>query len=105
MPGLLRGCQLPRAWVTDFAAFPARAETSLARLLLVIPDLIAPDLPALVSAARYPGTAAIPPVSRIPSLLALKLCVLAQALLAAFRARPQLSRRHPRHQRRFLGTP
>ena len=53
--------------------FPARAETSLAGLLLVIPDLVALDLPALVSKAGYPGTAAIPPVSRILSLLALKL--------------------------------
>ena len=39
----------------------------------MIPDLVALDLPALVRKAGYPGTAAIPPVSRILSLLALKL--------------------------------
>ena len=43
------------------------------RVLLVIPDLIALDLPALIRKVGYPGTAAIPPVSRILSLLALKL--------------------------------
>jgi hypothetical protein len=68
-----RDTRLPRAPVPDFAAFPARAETSLAGLLLVIPDLVALDLPALIRKAGYPGTAAIPPVSRILSLLALKL--------------------------------
>ncbi len=68
-----RDTRLPRASVIDFAAFPARAETSLAGLLLVIPDLVALDLPALIRKAGYPGTAAIPPVSRILSLLALKL--------------------------------
>ena len=68
-----RDTRLPRASVIDLAAFPARAETSLAGLLLVIPDLIALDLPALIRKAGYPGTAAIPPVSRILSLLALKL--------------------------------
>ncbi len=68
-----RDTRLPAARVIDFDAFPARAETSLAGLLLAVPDLIALDLPALVKAAGYPGTAAIPPVSRILSLLALKL--------------------------------
>jgi hypothetical protein len=68
-----RDTRLPAARVIDFDAFPARAETSLAGLLLAVPDLIALDLPALVARAGYPGTAAIPPVSRILSLLALKL--------------------------------
>jgi hypothetical protein len=68
-----RDTRLPAARVIDFDAFPARAETSLAGLLLAVPDLVALDLPALVKAAGYPGTAAIPPVSRILSLLALKL--------------------------------
>ena len=68
-----RGTGLPRAGVIDFGAWPDRLDTRLAGLLLVIPDLVALDLPALVSAARYPGTAAIPPASRILSLLALKL--------------------------------
>jgi hypothetical protein len=68
-----RDTHLPRASVIDFAAFDARAETSLAGLLLMIPDLVALDLPALVAQAGYPGTAAIPATSRILSLLALKL--------------------------------
>ena len=68
-----RDTRLPRASVIDFAAFPARADTSLAGLLLMIPDLVALDLPALVAKAGYPGTAAIPATSRILSLLALKL--------------------------------
>jgi hypothetical protein len=68
-----RDTRLPAARVIDFEAFPARCETSLAGLLLAVPDLIALDLPALVAKAGYPGTAAIPPVSRILSLLALKL--------------------------------
>ncbi len=68
-----RDTRLPRASVIDFAAFPARADTSLAGLLLMIPDLVALDVPALVAKAGYPGTAAIPATSRILSLLALKL--------------------------------
>ena len=50
-----RDTQLPRAAVIDFAAFPARAETRLAGLLLAIPDLVALDLPALTRAAGYPA--------------------------------------------------
>jgi transposase-like protein len=68
-----RDTRLPPAGVIDFETFPGRADTQLAGLLLVIPDLVALGLPALVRAAGYPGTRAIPPVSRILSLLALKL--------------------------------
>ena len=68
-----RDTQLPRAAVIDFAAFPARAETRLAGLLLAVPDLVALDLPALTSKAGYPGTSVIPAVSWLLSLLALKL--------------------------------
>jgi hypothetical protein len=68
-----RDTQLPRATVIDFAAFPARAETRLAGLLLALPDLVALDLPALTRAAGYPGTSVIPAVSWLLSLLALKL--------------------------------
>ena len=68
-----RDTQLPRASVIDFAAFPARAETSLAGLLLTLPDLASLDLPALARAAGYPGTSVIPAVSWLLSLLALKL--------------------------------
>jgi hypothetical protein len=68
-----RDTQLPRAAVIDFAAVPARAETRLAGLLLTLPDLVALDLPALITAAGYPGTSVIPAVSWLLSLLALKL--------------------------------
>jgi hypothetical protein len=63
-----RDTQLPPASGLDFTTFPDRADTRLAGLLLVIPDLISLDLPALVTA-----TATIPAVSWLLSLLSLKL--------------------------------
>jgi hypothetical protein len=63
----------PRAQVCDFAALPARADTKLAGLLLTIPDLLALDLPGMVTAAGYPSSAMIPALSYFLSLLALKL--------------------------------
>jgi transposase len=68
-----RDTTLPRAPVIDFDDWPARADTGMAGLLLVIPDLIALDLPALVAAAGYPDTRVIPAISWMLSLLALKL--------------------------------
>ena len=68
-----RDTRLPAAAVTDFAALPARAHTTMAGLLLAIPDLVALDLPALAAAASYPGTRVIPAASWLLSLLALKL--------------------------------
>ena len=68
-----RDTALPPAKVIDFAAFPGRAETRLAGLLLAVPDLVALDLPALARAAGYPGTRVIPAASWLLSLLALKL--------------------------------
>ena len=68
-----RDTRLPAAGILDFAALPARAHTTMAGLLLAIPDLVALDLPALVIAAGYPGTRVIPAVSWLLSLLALKL--------------------------------
>jgi len=62
-----------RAGALDFAALPERAETKLAGLLLVIPDLIALGLPQMVAAAGYPSTPKIPALSSVLSLLALKL--------------------------------
>jgi hypothetical protein len=64
---------LPRAKVIDFEELPARSDTKLAGLLLAVPDLVALDLPALVTAAGYPGTRVIPATSSLLSLLALKL--------------------------------
>jgi len=68
-----RDTQMPAAAVTDFTALPARAHTTMAGLLLAIPDLVALDLPALATAASYPGTSVIPATSWLLSLLALKL--------------------------------
>jgi transposase-like protein len=68
-----RDTTLPPAKVIEFAAFPGRAETRLAGLLLAVPDLVALDLPALARAAGYPGTRVIPAASWLLSLLALKL--------------------------------
>ena len=68
-----RDTRLPPAAVIDFAALPARAHTTMAGLLLAIPDLVALDLPALAAAAGYPGTRVIPAISWLLSLLALKL--------------------------------
>ena len=52
---------------------PPEASTKVAGLLLTLPDLVTLDLPALVTAAGYPGTAAIGAVNYLLSLLALKL--------------------------------
>ena len=71
--GGVRRAVLPRAEVLDFDQLPQRAETKLAGLLLAIPDLVALDLPGLVAAAGYPSTAAIPALSYVLSLLAVKL--------------------------------
>jgi len=68
-----RDTNLPAAKVLDFAAWPERLETTKAGLLLAVPDLVSLDLPALVSAAGYPGTRVIPAISWLLSLLALKL--------------------------------
>jgi hypothetical protein len=71
--GLPRRTTLPRAERLDVATLPSRLESRVAGLLLAVPELVALDLPALVSAAGYPGTAVIPALSSIASLLALKL--------------------------------
>jgi hypothetical protein len=68
-----RDTRLPAAAVADFGKLPPRAHTTMAGLLLAVPDLVALDLPALASAAGYPGTRVIPAASWLLSLLALKL--------------------------------
>ena len=68
-----RDTRLPRAKVISFPAWPERLDTIRAGLLLVVPDLVALDLPALVRAAGYPGTTTIPALNWLLSLLALKL--------------------------------
>ena len=68
-----RDTRLPRARVIDFTAWPARLESTRAGLLLVLPDLVNLDLPALAADAGYPGTPVIPATCWLLSLLALKL--------------------------------
>jgi hypothetical protein len=62
-----------RAEALDFTSLPERAETRLAGLFLVIPDLIALGIADLVAAAQYPSTPRIPALPYLLSLLALKL--------------------------------
>ncbi|MGH3860505.1 MAG: hypothetical protein ACRDSQ_13035, partial [Actinokineospora sp.] len=68
-----RDTRLPRTATLDFATWPLSVETGKAGLLLLVPDLVALDLPALVKRAGYPGTRVVPDVSWLLSLLALKL--------------------------------
>jgi transposase len=68
-----RDTGLPRTGRLDFGAWPATVATGKAGLLLLVPDLVGLDLPALVRAAGYPGTRVVPAVSWLLSLLALKL--------------------------------
>ena len=49
-----RDTRLPAAAVIDFAALPERTHTTMAGLLLTIPDLVALDLPAMVTAGSPP---------------------------------------------------
>jgi hypothetical protein len=65
--------RLPRSKLIDWQQVDARVATRHAGLLLALPDLIALDLPGLVTAAGYPATSVIPAVCSILSLLALKL--------------------------------
>ena len=68
-----RDTNLPRTGRLNFTTWPTRVDTRMAGLLLTVPDLIALDLPALITAAGYPSTTVVPAISWILSLLALKL--------------------------------
>ena len=68
-----RDTALPAAAVLDFAALPERSHTTMAGLLLTVPDLVALDLPGLVKRAGYPATRKIPAAGYLLALLALKL--------------------------------
>lgn len=68
-----RDTRLPRTGRLDWDRWPATVETGKAGLLLLLPDLIEMDLPALVAKAGYPGTQVVPATSWLLSLLALKL--------------------------------
>ena len=117
-----RDTRLPRVKVIDVGALPERASTAMAGLLLMLPDLAALDLPGLVAAAGYPGTAVVPATGWLLCLLALKLtntrrvshvddllCDPASALFAGLAVLPKKSaladyshRLTHDHQRRFL---
>src|ERR1022692_836192 len=119
-----RDTALPAAAVIDFDALPGRAHTTMAGLLLTVPDLVALDLPGLVKRAGYPGTKTIPAAGYLLSLLALKLtatrrvshvddllCDPAPALLAGLSVLPKKTaltdysyRLSHDHQRAFLAA-
>jgi hypothetical protein len=120
-----RDTRLPRTAPLDFATWPARVDSAKAGLLLVVPDLVALDLPALVARAGYPGTRVVPALGWLASLLALKLTRTrrvshvddllltdpAAALLAGLATLPQKSalsdysyRTSHEHQRAFLAA-
>jgi transposase len=119
-----RDTALPAAAVIDFAAWPERVHTTMAGLLLTIPDLVALDLPAIITAAGYPATRKIPAAGYLLSLLALKLtatrrvshvddllCDPAPALLAGLSVLPKKTaltdysyRLSHDHQRAFLAA-
>jgi hypothetical protein len=119
-----RDTALPAAAVIDFTALPQRCYTTMAGLLLTVPDLVALDLPAMVTAAGYPGSRKIPAAGYLLSLLALKLtatrrvshvddllCDPAPALLAGLSVLPEKTaltdysyRLSHDHQRAFLAA-
>jgi transposase len=120
-----RDTRLPRTAKLDFTRWPATVETGKAGLLLLIPDLVALDLPALIDRAGYPGTRVVPATSWLLSLLALKLTRTrrvshvddllvadpAAALFAGLATLPKKSaltdysyRTSHAHQRRFLAA-
>jgi len=120
-----RDTHLPRTAKLDFTTWPARVETGKAGLLLLVPDLMQLDLPALVRDAGYPGTRVVPALSWLLSLLALKLTRTrrvshvddllladpAAALFAGLSTLPKKSalteysyRTTHEHQRRFLAA-
>src|SRR6266704_3789433 len=68
-----RDTPLPAVAPLDFTALPDRCHSTTAGLLLVLPALLPLALPALVTAAGYPGTRTVPAISWLLSLLSLKL--------------------------------
>ena len=111
-----RDTLLPRAKLINFPAWPQRLDTIRAGLLLVLPDLVAFDLPGLVAAAGYPGTTVIPALNWLLSLLSLKLTATRRVshvddLLAGMATLPKKSaltdysyRLSHDHQRAFLAA-
>jgi hypothetical protein len=64
--------QPPRVRLLRWPARPLRVRSSYAGLMLLVPGLVALDLPGAVARARLPGTREVPALSSMLSLLALK---------------------------------
>lgn len=62
----------PRVRALRFPEIAVTAATDFAGVLLLVPGLVALDLPAAVRTARFPGTREVPALSFLLSLLALK---------------------------------
>ena len=62
----------PRTRVMRWPEQPVRLASDYAGVLLLLPALVALDLPGAVAAAGFPGTREVPALSSILSLLALK---------------------------------
>lgn len=62
----------PRTRVLRWPEAPVTLRSDHAGLLLLLPGLVALDLPGAVAAAKFPGTREVPALSSVLSLLALK---------------------------------
>ncbi|MGH2942307.1 MAG: hypothetical protein ACRDLN_06010 [Solirubrobacteraceae bacterium] len=62
----------PRTRVLRWPEQPVTLRSDYAGLLLLLPGLVALDLPGAVAAAKFPGTREVPALSSVLSLLALK---------------------------------
>ena len=62
----------PRVRVIRWPEQPVRVTSDYAGAMLLVPALVALDLPAAVADARFPGTREVPALSSVLSLLALK---------------------------------
>jgi len=62
----------PRTRRIAWPSQPLRLPSDYAGALLLVPGLVALDLPAAVAAARFPGTREVPALASVLSLLALK---------------------------------
>ncbi len=62
----------PRVRVMRWPKDPLRVDSAYAGALLLLPGLVALDLPGAIADARFPGTREVPALSSVLSLLALK---------------------------------
>ena len=62
----------PRVRVMRWPEQPLRVDSAYAGALLLLPGLVALDLPGAVAQARFPGTREVPALSSVLSLLAVK---------------------------------